>query len=120
MITSPLFELEREAQVIILRLHGHVGSLSDADVMHELSPLIQDVQDSGASGVVVDFGQLNYFGSNMLEALLNLWKPLMALDRKMALCSVSDIGQEILKVSRLDTLWPIYGSRAEAVAAVRS
>jgi hypothetical protein len=36
----------------------------------------------------------------------------------MAFCNVSDHEREILKVTKLDSLWTICGSREEAMQAV--
>jgi hypothetical protein len=47
-----------------------------------------------------------------------LWQKVRAGKGKMVLCNVSDVGREILHVSRFDTLWPICDSCEKALEAV--
>jgi anti-anti-sigma factor len=77
------------------------------------------MQASAIKRVVVDLGEVSYFGSIMLEALLQLWNGLQDVEGKLALCCVSDVGREILCLAKFDTLWPICSSRSEALAAVQ-
>ena len=67
---------------------------------HELSPEITPLQAS-----------LGFF--------VKLWKRIRKVDGSMAFCNVSAHEQEVLRVTRLDTLWPVCTSREQAVEQLR-
>jgi anti-anti-sigma regulatory factor len=70
--------------------------------------------------VVVDLANVPYFrsNSNLLQALVTIWKHLRANGKTMALCNVSPIGRDILNTAKFDTLWSICSSRNEALERV--
>jgi anti-anti-sigma factor len=68
--------------------------------------------------VVLDFGKTDYYESTALGFFLKLWKRVRGWNGRMAFCNVSDHEQEILRVTKLDHLWPVYPSRSEALKAV--
>jgi anti-anti-sigma factor len=118
MATSALFEFEVFEPTLVIVPQDNVSSLDDERVQPELGRLFKTLEDPRLRNVVVDFGQVNYFGSSMLEALLKLWKHVNSHAGKMALCNVSAIGREVLQVGRFTTLWNVYESREEALLAV--
>ncbi len=120
MAAQKFFTTEHDAETLIIAIHEGVGSLADVEVVTQFDDLIDDVSKLAIRSVIVDFGEVSYFGSTMLEALLRLWNKLQAIAGKLALCCVSDVGTEILHVAKFDTLWPIYSSRAEALEAVQT
>jgi len=113
------FEIDWSGQTLIVNVADDVGSFANSEVMTELSPIFEQLDDSAVDGIVVDFHQVDYFGSSMLEALRGLWSRIEDTDRKMVLCSVSSVGKDILEVARFDTLWPICADRQAALDVVR-
>ncbi len=114
-----LFETEQNGDVFLLCPLHNVSSLADADLMGEMSRLCAQLAQSDMQRVVVDFSNVDYFGSLMLEALRMLWNSIPGAEGRMALCNVSPVGKEILEIARFDQLWPVLESRDEAVRAVR-
>ena len=104
----------------IVVLPAKLSQLANIDVLTDFDNLAVEFKRDAIKQVVIDFSRITYFGSGMLEALLLLWKQLTARDGKMVLCHVSEVGLEILSISRFDTVWPICATRAEAIQAVRS
>lgn len=116
-MATDLYSLDMVGDVAVLTLRGNIGSLIGD---RGLQPLLKAVLQPGIKGVVVDFEQLGYFGSSVLEALRHIWSELSPRDGRMSLCCVSEIGREILHVARFDTLWPVCATREEALASVRA
>jgi anti-anti-sigma factor len=112
---QPLFELSREGSVAIVVPSRNISSLAEEGVENQWNELREKLLLGGATRVVIDFGRIEYFGSTMLEWMLSLWKPLKTLDGKMAICGISNVGQEILRAARLDQIWPMYAKRDDAV-----
>jgi anti-anti-sigma factor len=78
------------------------------------------VGDPPARDVVIDLTHVPYFrsNSNLLRALVSIWKHLKASGRTMALCNVSEIGHTILEATQFNTLWPVYSTRNEALERI--
>ncbi len=68
--------------------------------------------------IVFDLSQVDYFGSVFLGVLLRCWKLVQAKGGTMALSGVSARAKELLHLTSLDFVWPIYADRREAVEAL--
>jgi len=70
--------------------------------------------------VLFDLSAVNYFGSMFLTLLIRCWKLTSAKGGMMALTGVSPQAKELLHMTSLDMLWPIYTTRREAMEALLS
>lgn len=76
---------------------------------------------SESGKLVIDLTHVNFFGSSFIEVMFRAYKRLQSKDRaKFALCGLNPGCREVLEITHLDTLWPIYATRAEAVAQLNS
>jgi anti-anti-sigma factor len=118
MSTPKVFEATNNGSTLIIMPLGSVGSLAGESVNFELEALVKRLGESGLKHVIFDFQKVSYFGSSMLGAMHAVWKHVSAAEGKMALCNVSDVEREVLEVSKFDTLWPVYATREQALAAI--
>lgn len=118
MPSEPMFVVEREGQVLVVTVSEHAGSFSDVDATEEFGALLRSIEEPGLAGIVIDLKNLPWFGSLLLETFRNLWTRLRPRGQRLALCRVSEVGRDILRLARFDTLWPICESRDEAVRTV--
>lgn len=114
-----LFHTDRVGDALVVAVHDGVGSFADFEILDEMQTVVAQLGGSGTRSVVVDFRGVDYFGSSMLEALRLLWNELEKRDGRLALCNLSDVSREIVAISHLDQLWPIYRSRDEALHALQ-
>ncbi len=63
--------------------------------------------------------QVDNAGSMFLALLIRCWKLALAQGGMMALSGVNDRTRELLRVTSLDTVWPMYESRREAIEALQ-
>lgn len=119
MMPHVIFTISQEGDVLVAALNRDVGNFAEAEIIRDTNRLIERVRSAPVAGVVVDFEQAEYFGSTMLEALRLLWTHLRAAGARLVLCRVSEVGREILQVAHFDTVWPICGTREEAVRVAR-
>jgi anti-anti-sigma factor len=114
------FTIERRGDVLIIvpaaRLEDLDLSTSDAVSNLLLAPITQDPMPL----VVVDLEGVDYFGSSFLSLLLRCWKSVLVKGGQMVLAGVSTRARELLRITSLDIVWPIYANRAEALAALQS
>jgi anti-anti-sigma factor len=113
-----IFAMEIEGTTLVVTPSDEAGSLNAATARDESERLVARLLDSKAVNVVMDMEHAEYFGTYMLELMHCLWRQVRGQHGRLALCRVSEIGREILHVARLDTLWPSYPTRTEAIKAV--
>ena len=68
--------------------------------------------------LLIDLNQGTYLGTSMLGAIVKLWKRVALQGGRLALCNVSEPVLRVLRVTKLQTIWPIYGSRTDALTAL--
>jgi anti-sigma B factor antagonist len=88
-------------------LEEQVASLVMGPLRRQESPL-----------VVFDLVAVDYFGSMFLALLLRCWKLVQMKGGEMVLAGVSDRAKELLRITSLDMVWPIYATRREAMDAL--
>jgi len=69
---------------------------------------------------VVDLSGVDFFGSSFIELLYRVWSRLHNRGGQFALCGLSPYCREVIEVTNLNTLWPLYASVDEAVAGVKA
>jgi anti-anti-sigma factor len=118
MTTAELYHAQLEGEVLILTLQNQAKYMADSAAISERQLLPSEYIRVAATHAVVDFNQLSYFTSMLLEALLQLWKSVKTRNGRMALCNLAPIGREIIAVPHFDRLWPICDTREQALQAV--
>jgi anti-anti-sigma factor len=119
MSAPNVFQVEREGPTLVVTPQGSVSSLAAGTLQPEIDALLGEIAVGDVRSVVFDLAEVTYFGSLMLSAIQSVWKRLRPAQGKVALCNVSDLGRDILRIARFDLLWPVYASRQEALDAVR-
>lgn len=115
-----IFHTERLGNTLLVQpMQSVMGvDLDQADV--ELRMMVEMLRDPELVHVVVDFAGLTYFGTSMLGGIAMLWKKVSDHHGQLALCNVPRHGREVLRTTRLNKLWQVYDSRAEAVQALHT
>lgn len=110
--------VSRQNDVTILGLSEQYDSL-DVERIAALSAALRDhAQQAQPPRLLLDLTQTTFIGSSFLEAVLQAWKHLQDRSGRLALCGVTPFCQEVLRAAQLDSLWGIYPSQAEGVAAL--
>jgi anti-sigma B factor antagonist len=117
MSASNDFVVERVGDTIVIMPGPRMSALENANLIESRSELVDAIRKTTTSAVIVDFSQVAYFSSLLLDTLCVVWKTLRERSGTMALCHVSTVAQEILAKSKLNSLWPIYSSRQDAIDA---
>jgi anti-anti-sigma factor len=112
------FEVEREGQTLIITPREDLRELDFRAIEAGASDILRLLGSGTIKNVVLDFHKTDYYGSTALGFFVKLWKRIRECDGRMAFCGVSDHEREILRVTKLDALWPICPSREEALMTV--
>jgi anti-anti-sigma factor len=117
--TTRLIEVERQGDTLILTPCRDLRELDFQKIEAERDEVLACVEhDPSIRNVVVDFGKIDYVGSTALGMMARLWQQARARSGRMILCNVSAHEREVLDVTHLGGLWPVYGTRQEALAAL--
>lgn len=113
------FTIERRGELTVItgteQLEQIAFGLEEAVSELILKPLRRDEQPQ----VVFDLSRVKYFGSNFLALLIRCWKLVLARGGTMVLSGLDDRSRELLRVTSLDIVWPIYQTKREAIEALQ-
>ncbi len=117
-----MMNIQRDGKVTVIQPGPKADSLSlDEEALQEFSAtLLTQAAEAEPPLLLVDLSKTNYISSSFLEALVRAWKRVKDRQGVMALCGVEPFCLEVLEVTRLNTLWKMYPTRAEGVAALAS
>lgn len=115
---GPVFVREIQGVALVLTPHGPLGNLHETEIVQETTEILEFVNHSSPTNLVIDLQQGDYAGSAFIGAVIRLWKRVGQNGGRLALCHVSENVIQVLRASKLHTTWPIYISRDEAVRAV--
>jgi len=114
------FTVERHGDVCVILASPAVESLEPGDLEAASSLLLSSVATFTPPLLLVDLREVKSFGSAFLALLIRLWKNVSAKAGMMALSGVSPTVRELLRMTKLDTVWPIYDRRSEAIEALQA
>ncbi len=113
-----LFELEIIEDTLVISLLTENIGFADLRLSFELDDVYQHIERAENRHVLVDFSHINFFTSIVLELLRQIWLRVKERGGQLALCCLTPACQEILQLSRFDTLWPIHLNRSAALTAL--
>lgn len=119
--TNDSFRIERHAGgILVIRPPEDVESLQ-WDLVESAAELVLDpIREQAVPLVVFELSEIDFFGSVFLSLLLRCWKIVATRSGTMALSGASDGARELLRLTALDTLWPIYDTLDEAIEMLNS
>jgi anti-anti-sigma factor len=117
--SAGIFDLEVEGETVIVTPTEDLRELDFAEIGAGAEEVLALLGRTPARNVVVDLRRTDYYGSTALGFFVRVWKRVRGRGGRMAWCNVSAHEEEILRLARLDRLWPVCPSREEALAAVR-
>lgn len=107
------FTLERADELLVVNVEGQLVVSN----RQEFKQAILDAVEQGARLVVVDFTSSGYIDSSGLGALVSLSRRLRDSGGDLRLVGLNDDLRTLFELTRLDALFPLYPTRADALAA---
>jgi anti-anti-sigma factor len=114
MLESRILLTERDGQLFVILPTGEAGGFAGDQISLEVDVVLAELDELAAKDVVVDFGNVTFFGSCLLAAIQRVWKHMNRVGGQVALCRVPDVGREVLRVARFDELWSVFPTREDA------
>lgn len=118
MRVARVFEVERLGRVIVLNLRRGVQEIEFDEPPPDARDLLELVRKAEVDHVIVDCHDIDFLRSTALGFFVTVWKRVAARGGCMTFCHASAKAREILRATKLDRIWKICGSRAEAMEEV--
>jgi anti-sigma B factor antagonist len=113
-----VFTIERHGDLTLIAATPALESLEFGLEKQVASLVMSSLRRQESPLVVFDLNAVDYFGSMFLALLLRCWKLVQMKGGEMVLAGVSDRAKELLRITSLDMVWPIYATRREAIEAL--
>lgn len=102
-----------EQGVTVLKVSGQVTLGESAK---QFAAELQQVLDETSGGVVIDLADIDYVDSTGIGELVGYLQKFTRSGRKLVLLQPHQRIEALLKLTRLDTVFPIFRDRFEALA----
>lgn len=112
------FRVETSGGTLIISPVGDIVSLS-GDLLDEAALMMSQLIEVHESPMlVIDLKGVVSCSSLFMSFLLRCHKAVKGRGGEMVLCETSKMLHELLSLTRLDTVWAVYQTRAEALSAL--
>ena len=106
-------ELEEIGGVAVVRFL--IRTVREEHIITGIFGQLDRLVQQGCRKLVVNFGNVDSFGSYAVGRLLSLEKKAKAAQGRLALCCLTPVVREILDIMQLQRMFLIYGTEEEAL-----
>jgi anti-sigma B factor antagonist len=96
------------------------GTVKLGESAQQFAAELQSIFDDTSGGVIIDFAQIDYLDSTGIGELVGYLQKFSRANRKVALFRPHHRLEALLKLTRLDTVFPVFWERDEALGHVRA
>lgn len=99
---------------------GSTATTLHGKLVDEMEPTLLAAARGARNRLLVDLDHVDFFNSTLIELLVRCWKIVRGTPRgQFALCNLQPYCREVLEVTNLTHVWPIFPDRATALAALK-
>jgi anti-sigma B factor antagonist len=106
------FTIQRDGDLLTVHVDGQLVVGNRA----EFKQIVFDELEAGARRVLIDFSSTGYIDSSGLGALVSLSKRIREQGGALRLAGLNDDLRTLFELTRLDTLFQVHATRADALA----
>ncbi len=111
-----IFSVSWDGTTLIVSPQGGIREFRYQDIQLESNSVLSILNTGGFPNLIVDFRDVRLVGSIILESVMQFCR---SAKGHVALCGFSPEQQSSLEDMRISTLWPCYGTLAEAICSIR-
>src|SRR4051794_4509210 len=116
--TSQPFVIERHGDVAIITPSPEVERMPENQMEQAAQLVLAPLRNEPPAGLIFDLSKVDYVGSVFLSFLLRCHKRVKEKGCEVVVAGASAKARELLHMTALDTLWALYNTRKDAVAAL--
>ena len=115
---SQSIRIERHGDIAVITPSPEVEKLPE-NLMEQAAQLVlAPLRADPPAGLIFDLSKVDYVGSVFLSFLLRCHKRVKEHGSEVVVAGASNRARELLHMTALDTLWALYNTRSEALAAL--
>jgi anti-anti-sigma factor len=117
---TSLIQLHFEPETVVVNVLRDLREFEFAQIEEQARRIIELLDVRTFRNLVIDFSRTDVFGSTALSCFSQLSNEVSQRNGQMVFCGLSPHEREMLQITRLDTLWPMVGTKKEALRAIRN
>jgi anti-anti-sigma factor len=111
------FTLERHGDITVIVANPALERLEFGLEEQAAELILKPLTRRESPLIIFDLSQVDNFGSMFLALLIRCWKLAQSKGGAMSLSGVTPRTRELLRMTSLDIVWPIYDTKQEAMEA---
>ena len=115
---SESFRVERHGDVAVIIPASEVESMPESLIQQAAEIVLAPLRKDPPAGLVIDLSEVKFFGSVFISFLLKCHMLVKKHGSEVVLAGASERIRELLHLTALDTLWPLYDTRTEALQSL--
>lgn len=113
-----IFDVELVTPNLVVVPLGSTLQFQYSNVQVEANKVLRLFDSPDIKNVVIDLSRVDYLDSIIIGSLIRLLQRARQTGGQAVFCNACENMQNILKCIKIGTLWPLFESREEALAAV--
>ena len=110
--------IERHGDIAVIIPSPEVEKLPENLMEQAAQMVLAPLRADPPAGLIFDLSKVDYVGSVFLSFLLRCHKRVKEHGSEVVVAGASAKARELLHMTALDTLWALYNTRKEALAAL--
>jgi anti-sigma B factor antagonist len=111
-------QIERHGDIAIITPSPEVEKMPETLMEQAAQLVLAPLRADPPAGLIFDLSKVDYVGSVFLSFLLRCHKRVKEHGSEVVVAGASSKARELLHMTALDTLWALYPTRKEALAAL--
>jgi anti-sigma B factor antagonist len=112
-------QIQKEGDVTVVTFRPDSARITEDCIPDTLQLMLTAVQEPQPC-VLVDLSHVEFFGSSFIEVLFRVWNRIQHSHGRFALCSLTPNCAEVIEVTNLDRLWPMFPTREAGLQALQT
>ncbi|MBW3542508.1 MAG: STAS domain-containing protein [Planctomycetes bacterium] len=113
-----VFKVERAAPTLVVIPQGPALKFPYPEVHRESNDVFRLLDEPALKNVLIDLSAVDYVDSVIIGSIIRLLQKAKLKRGKACFCRASQQMYEILKSIKIGSLWPLFDTREEALAAM--
>ncbi|QDT23304.1 Putative anti-sigma factor antagonist [Gimesia chilikensis] len=113
-----IFEVEQAGPNLVVTPLGSTLQFQYSNVQVEANKVLRLFDAPEIKNVIIDLSRVDYLDSIIIGSLIRLLQRARQTGGQAVFCNACENMQNILKCIKIGSLWPLFDTRDEAIAAV--
>jgi len=112
-------QIQKDGDVTVVTFRPDCTRITEDCIPETLQLMLAAVEGSQPR-MLIDLSHVEFFGSSFIEVLFRVWNRIQQAQGRFALCSLTPNCVEVIEVTNLDRLWPMFPTREAGLQALQA